>query len=219
MPGGSSTSNSVRLRLIRGDGGEGMTFPVNEEENQIGRSVGPVMFPDDPTVSPHHASIFRRGDAVSVRDAGSRNGTYIRLVEPKELGDGEVFMCGEQVMRFEMYRPPGNDVGPDGAVFGGTPVPPWRFRVVQLLPGGQPGRAVCSYTATLTIGREDCDMNFPVDRFISRYHTRIEERDGKFFLRDLDSRNGTYGLVREERPLSVGDYVFVGRQLMRVEAG
>ena len=69
----------------------------------------------------------------------------------------------------------------------------------------------------LNIGREDGDLNFPGDVFMSAKHCTVEERDGKYFLTDLDSRNGTYIRIKAEKSLNHGDYVFIGRRLLRVE--
>ena len=77
--------------------------------------------------------------------------------------------------------------------------------------------AVCTSDPVLTIGREGCDLNFEQDRFISRNHARIEFREDSVLLRDLDSRNGTYFRLKEAVPLSHGDQIFIGRQLLRVE--
>ncbi len=52
---------------------------------------------------------------------------------------------------------------------------------------------------------------------MSGAHCRIEENDWKFTLTDLNSRNGTYVRIKTERPLGHGDYVFIGRRLLRVE--
>ena len=207
----------ARLRLIRGDGGEGFTFLLNGKEHAAGRTEGPILFPDDPTVAPLHATFYYHEGRLFVRDEGSLNGTFIRIHEPVPINDGEIFLCGEQVLRFSLYRPTAVTVGEDGAVFCGTPVAPWRFRIVQLIRGGRSGVAYCARKRMVTIGREDCDINFNHDRFISHYHSRIEERDGEYILKDLDSRNGSYFRLKKEVPLSNGDYLFIGRQLLRVE--
>jgi hypothetical protein len=207
----------ARLRLIRGDGIDGFTFQLQGTEHAAGRIAGPILFPDDTTVSPRHALFSLEGATLTLRDLGSRNGTFIRLFEPKKLEDGEIFLCGEQVMRFELYREVEPEKGEDGAVFGGTPLVPYLYRLVQVLPGGATGIAYCSTKKSVTLGRDDCDINFLHDRFISRYHTRIDHVDADFVVRDLDSRNGTYMKLAGDRTLREGDYIFLGRQLLRVE--
>lgn len=218
-PSGGTGTRRARLRLIRGDGVDGFTFELNSQEHAAGRSEGQILFPDDPTVSPLHAVFYYENGKLNVRDAESLNGTFIRIYEPVPLVDTEVFLSGEQVMRFELYHGTDNEPGPDGAVFGGTPVTAWRFRLVQMLTGNHQGFAYCARKRSVTIGREDCDVNFFHDRFISRYHSRVEERDGGYFLKDLDSRNGTYVRIKQPTPLNDGDYIFIGRQLLRVEFG
>ncbi len=44
----------------------------------------------------------------------------------------------------------------------------------------------------LLIGRgTDADVVLP-ERQVSRYHLKIHYRDGRYFLEDLDSKNGTF---------------------------
>ena len=114
----------ARLRLIRGDGGDSFTFQLNGKEHSAGRTKGPILFPDDPTVSPVHASFYYEDDRLWVRDTKSLNGTFVRINEPVPIEDGEVFLAGEQVLRFERYRPAPVVTGEDAAVFCGTPLAP-----------------------------------------------------------------------------------------------
>jgi predicted component of type VI protein secretion system len=76
---------------------------------------------------------------------------------------------------------------------------------------------ICARGNSLQIGREDGDLNFPGDMFMSAKHATVEEKDGKFLLTDFDSRNGTYLRLKAERALDHGDYVFIGKKLLRVE--
>jgi pSer/pThr/pTyr-binding forkhead associated (FHA) protein len=207
-----------RLVLIRGDGQDGTVFSLERREVSFGRQRCDIVFPDDPAISPTHCTFKVTSSGVTVADNGSTNGLFLRLRSPIPLADDQVFLCGEQVFRFERFRPIPVTVGVDGAVFGGTPISPWRFRVVQILSGGHTGLAFCARKRSMTIGREDCDINFYQDPYISHYHARIEERSSQYFLTDLDSRNGTFIRV-EESPLEHGDYLFVGRQLLRFEEG
>ena len=76
---------------------------------------------------------------------------------------------------------------------------------------------MCARGQTLQIGREGSDLNFPGDLYMSASHCKIEDTIGKITLTDLSSRNGTYMQVRTERELAHGDYLFIGRKLLRVE--
>jgi pSer/pThr/pTyr-binding forkhead associated (FHA) protein len=157
------------------------------------------------------------GDRLMLRDEDSRNGTFIRIREPVPIVDGEVFRCGEQVLRFDLWRPVPLSAGDDGAVFCGTPVSPWHFKVTQVLGGEAEGMVYCAVERTVTLGREDCDINFNHDRYISHRHTQIDWQDGRYVLEDTGSRNGTFFRLKREVPLADGDFVFIGRQLLRVE--
>jgi predicted component of type VI protein secretion system len=76
---------------------------------------------------------------------------------------------------------------------------------------------VCARGNSLQVGREGGDLNFPGDLYMSGAHCRIEEAEGRFTLTDNSSRNGTYLRLKSERELGHGDYVFIGRKLLRVE--
>jgi pSer/pThr/pTyr-binding forkhead associated (FHA) protein len=68
------------------------------------------------------------------------------------------------------------------------------------------------------IGREECAVNFPLDVFMSGTHARIDVgAGGSLTLTDEGSRNGTYVRIKQSQPLLHGDYLFLGKQLLRVE--
>jgi pSer/pThr/pTyr-binding forkhead associated (FHA) protein len=77
---------------------------------------------------------------------------------------------------------------------------------------------ICAREASVTVGRDGCDMNFPNDPYMSGRHAKVEITPaGKFVLSDMGSKNGTYVRIRGERELAHGDYVFMGRELLRVD--
>jgi len=211
--------SGFKLTLLRGDGEEGESFELQEGRTSLGRaSSNDIPFENDVALDPVHCTFLVSGDRVTARDQSQRNGVYLQVRSSTALMDGHHFLCGEQVFRFERYRQWPVMIGPDGAVFSGTPVTPWRFRVVQILDGGEVGLAVCSQTRAVTIGREGCDMNFMYDPFMSYHHARLEERQGHFILADLQSTNGVFVRIQEQHPLEPGDSLFMGRQLLRVDS-
>ena len=64
----------------------------------------------------------------------------------------------------------------------------------------------------VTIGREASNGIAVIDPSVSRKHCAFVGRDGKFQVRDLDSRNGTLvnGLVVKEQWLQHGDEIAAG---------
>lgn len=206
----------AKLILIRGEGMDGLSFHLKAEQHVVGRN-GQLVFPDDPFVSPKHANFFYRDGKLVVRDEGSLNGVYIRVRGTVDIAAGDTFLAGEQLFRLDPMPRASDGQDPDGTYFYSSPKHPSPFRLTQILQGGAVGMTVCARGSSLQIGREGGDLNFPVDLYMSGSHCRIEEHGGKFTLTDLNSRNGTYVRIKSERDLAHGDYLFIGRKLLRVE--
>jgi len=206
----------AKLILIRGEGMDGLSFHLKAEQHIVGRN-GQIVFPDDPFVSPKHANFFYRDGRLVVRDEGSLNGVYIRVRGTIDITPGDTFLAGEQLFRLDPTPRASDGQDPDGTYFYSSPKHPSPFRLTQILQGGAVGMTVCARGTSLQIGREGGDLNFPGDLYMSGSHCRIEENGGKFSLTDLNSRNGTYVRIKSERELVHGDYLFIGRKLLRVE--
>jgi len=206
----------AKLILIRGEGVEGLSYQLNAEQHIVGRS-GQLVFPDDPFVSPKHANFFYRSGKLVVKDEGSLNGVYLRVKGTLDVLPDDVFLAGEQVFRIDATPKANDQPGPDGTYFYSSPKHQSPFRITQILQGGAPGMTVCARGNSLQIGREGGDLNFPSDLYMSAAHCKLEDAGGKLMLTDLNSRNGTYIRLKAERELGHGDYVFIGRKLLRVE--
>jgi pSer/pThr/pTyr-binding forkhead associated (FHA) protein len=210
----------AKLILIRAEGDaamEGLSFALNAQEHIVGRQ-GHLTFPEDRYVSPRHANLFYREGTLVVRDEGSVNGVYVRIRGGVEAQVGDMFLAGEEVFRIDPTPKATDHPEADGTYFWSSPKRPSPFRIVQILQGGSAGNTVCAREAGVTIGREGGEMNFPADVYMSATHCRIEsDPSGKLTLTDLNSRNGTYLRMRGERELHHGDYVFIGKKILRVE--
>lgn len=206
----------AKLILIRGEGVEGLSYQLNADQHVVGKA-GQLVFPDDPFVSPKHANFFYKNGTLCVRDEGSLNGVYLRVRGTVEMSSGDFFLAGEQVFRVDSPPNLNDQPGPDGTFFYASPKHQSMFRITQLLQGGAHGMTVCARAPSLQIGREGGDLNFPTDLYMSGSHCKIEEIGGKYTLTDMSSRNGTYVRLKNERELGHGDYLFIGRKLLRVE--
>ena len=67
------------------------------------------------------------------------------------------------------------------------------------------------------LGRDRGQITFPKDGYVSGCHAVVARRDGRVFLKDLGSSNGTYVRLKEEVALNDGDHLLIGQQLLRVE--
>lgn len=210
------TPGKAKLILIRGEGVEGLSYQLNADQHIVGRN-GQLVFPDDPYVSPRHANLFYRNGKLVVRDEGSLNGVFWRVKGGIEVSSGDMFLAGEQLFRIESSPRPNDGPAPDGTYFYTSPKHQTQFKIAQLLEGGAFGMAVCARGTVLQIGREGGDLNFPGDLYMSAAHCKLEDAGGKLTLTDLNSRNGTYVRLKAERELVNGDYLFIGRKLLRVE--
>ncbi len=206
----------AKLILIRGEGVEGLSYQLNAEQHIVGRN-GQLVFPDDPFVSPKHANLFYRNAKLVVRDEGSLNGVFLRVRGTIEVAAGDQFLAGEQLFRVDATPKASDGPAQDGTYFYSSPKHQSPFRVTQILQGGASGMTVCARSTGLQIGREGGDLNFPMDLYMSATHCKLEEAAGKISLTDVNSRNGSYVRLKAERELAHGDYLFIGRKLLRVE--
>lgn len=93
-----------------------------------------------------------------------------------------------------------------------------RKPVIQLITeGGQVGEVHPLERTETIVGRVDGDLIFPHDGYMSGRHARIMEREGRYFLLDYSSRNGTFVRIKGEVELQPGDMFLVGKQLFRFE--
>jgi pSer/pThr/pTyr-binding forkhead associated (FHA) protein len=215
---GAMQATRAKLVLIKGDGLDGISFTLAGEEHVAGRIDCPLLFEEDPFLSPVHANFFYRNQQLVVRDEGSVNGVFIRIRGSTDVRFDARFLVGEQVL--EVQAALGNDgdrPADDGTYFFASPRRPSNMRVVQALRGGDTGLAYRAPSDVVSVGREGNDINFPDDPFISGHHAQITFEGGRVVLTDLNSKNGTFLRIGHEHVLKHGDYVFMGQQLLRVE--
>ncbi len=210
------TPGRARVVMLRGEGVEGLSYQLNAEHHVLGRA-GQIAFANDAFVSPKHADLYYRDGVLYVKDEGSLNGVYVRLQAPRALEFGDTFLIGDHVFRLDVVTEGAEAPDAHGTFASISPSVPALFRVSQLLEGGGIGISVRAVSGAVRIGREGMEMNFPCDAHLSPLHCTVQERAGKVWLTDGDSRNGTYVRIRNETALQHGDCLFVGKQLLRVE--
>ena len=184
-----------------------------------------------------------RGGTYYLRDLESANGLYVRIPFPRStsnapelseppdseqlLADQELFLVGQQVIRFEVVKHAEEGFGvasENGTLLFGTPAAPRYARLSQRTVEGVVRDVFHIKKTETVIGRESGDIVFSDDPFLSRRHAALRVQGSttaggarRFTLADLGSSNGTFLQVREEERLRHGDHFRIGQQLFRFD--
>lgn len=203
-----------RIVLIRPDGSEGGAHPLHDGENLVGRGQG-SLFEGDLYLSPRHAEFVLGPNGLVVKDLRSLNGIFVKIAGEEILESGDVIRIGQELLRFEIIAPPAPLE--DGTEVAGTPNPGFWGRLSVVVGREVDGSAFPLFGDAIVMGRERGDILFPEDGYVSGTHARISLRDGRVYLSDVGSSNGTFLRVRGARSLATGGFVLMGQQLFRAE--
>lgn len=211
------------LVVLRPDGSDGDAYPVRIATFDIGRTEGSLTFVDDAFLAPRHARFTWSEEGLRVQSLDLVNGIYLRLREPYELQPGDQVLMGKELLRFESVMPEEREPQPlveHGVRRLGTRSREAWGRLHEVSAAGTTRNLWYLTRSEFVLGREEGDMLFPDDEFMSRRHAALRRGTdgGKARLEDLGSSNGTFVRIRNEHLLAVGDVLRLGDQLLRVES-
>lgn len=207
--------------VVNRDGTSGQRFSLVSDDTIVGRSGADIAFEDDRFLAPHHARLERfRDGSVIIYALDAVNGVFMKTTAAVELADGASILVGREVLRFELVAGEERAVRPlvrhGVSLFGSPPRDPWG-RMLQLVPSGG-FRDVRHLTAAETvIGREEGDILFRDDAFMSRRHAAITWDGSVAKVTDLGSSNGTFVRIATTATVKHGDQFRLGDQLLRIE--
>lgn len=97
------------------------------------------------------------------------------------------------------------------------PAPRTEFlvRLVLLDETGKELQQHETRTQDTTIGRDEGDIRFPDDQYLSPLHTKLSWEDSQLVVRDLGSRNGTWVFLEEPHRMVDGDLMLIGSQVIK----
>jgi pSer/pThr/pTyr-binding forkhead associated (FHA) protein len=133
-----------------------------------------------------------------------------------------LLLLGLEVLQFHAVSNAERGLGhasQHGTLLFGSPAVARHARLCQRTIEGVVRDVYHLFRDETVIGREQGDIVFSADPFLSRRHAVIsrDPSTSEFFVRDLDSSNGSYKAIRGEVPLANGDFVRVGQHLFRVD--
>jgi hypothetical protein len=207
------------LVVVRRDGTDGESVPITEPVFDVGRSQGGLTFSEDVYLAARHMRLSFDGAAPVVRALDDTNGIFVRLRGTIDLSSGDYFLVGKELLRFEIVGAEERDpqvVEHGVRLFGSVAREAWG-RLRQITGAGTTRDVWNISRPDLVLGREEGDVTFPDDEFMSRRHAAVRRGTPKAKLEDLTSSNGTFIRVRGDHVLRKGDLLRLGDQLLRVE--
>lgn len=90
-----------RLVLLLRGGDTGLCYRADSDVVSLGREGNDINFPDDPFISGRHAQVSYSNGNLILTDLGSKNGTFLRVME-QELNHGDYVFMGQQLLRVEI---------------------------------------------------------------------------------------------------------------------
>jgi len=198
----------------------GQRFRLGANGAQIGRSKGVILFPDDPFVSPLHATLTVRDGKVIIRDEESTSGCYVSVAGQETIPPDSYFCTGLRLFRYAGALEPAPPFTPGRLQVYGAPVPTSQvhYALEEILLGNRPGRTIITAGPILTIGQGKCDLSFPNDDGLAPRHCELSPMPTGAMIRDLSGGLGTFVRFTGERALKPGDRVRIGQQTLQVEA-
>ncbi|HLK36596.1 MAG TPA: FHA domain-containing protein [Polyangiaceae bacterium] len=217
-PAAAAAPPTVRFRLnvTRSLGGGPPYYELSGGEAIIG-AAGSIILPGERFCHSREATVRSRDGRLWLHDFEAGNGVFLRTRAPVEVGLGDEFIVGDQLLRIERNPVPMDGPDPGPTYFYSSPKWLSAFRVVQVFEGGASGACVLARGTTLQIGSSHGDFVFPSDPLVSDQHCLIEEQAGTILLTDLGSRTGVFVRIKGEQELVDGDELLVGRTRLVVE--
>ena len=219
--GAAAFERGFRLVVVHRDGTDGMAYSLMGHQIDIGRTDGDLLF-DDPHLAPRHARIVANPSGWVLSPLELRNGVYLRVRAAVEVNDGDYFLIGKEVLRYEIVSEAERNTHAaveHGVALFGTPTRPAWGRLRQITPSGVTRDMHHLSRSEVVLGREQGDIVFSEDEFMSRRHAQLSLRGGRGRLEDLGSSNGTFIRLRGPQTLSSGDLIRLGDELLRFELG
>jgi pSer/pThr/pTyr-binding forkhead associated (FHA) protein len=167
-----------------------------------------------------HAQFVYLDGVLTVRDLGSKNGSWLFIEEPHRLVDGDMILMGSQILRYKRLGYPGpRPPEQDQTRRLGSLTPSADIANLAQIRADGSARDIVHLSAghTVRIGREQGDWQFPYDSSMSGLHALIRSEDADFVVVDAGSRNGVAVSIRGEKRLVNDHRLLIGDQMLLVE--
>ncbi len=177
----------------------GKRYEIDRDTITLGRDPEANILIEDSTVSFMHAQISLHKDHHYLQDLGSRNGTFVNEVivaTPCVLKDGDIIRLGAVKMKFNTNAvdepaPSAKALHPRTEFFSNKAESQSGGNLI-IYSGSTVGLSFGLKPPSVTVG-SDVESNDIVlqNQTVSANHARLDWRDDKWHVTDLQSENGT----------------------------
>ncbi len=197
----------------------GQKYKLGPKGAQIGQSKGIILFPDDPFISPLHATLAVKDGKLSIKDENSTSGVYVSISGQETIAGNSVFCAGLRVFRYVGPVEPAAPWNKRDVLVYGAPLPNNLVHYVleEVLLGDRPGRSLMSANNVISVGQQKCDFSYAGDEGLATKHCEVSPMPNGAMIRDLSGGLGTFVRAEGERTLKVGDRIRMGQQTLLVE--
>ncbi|MCP4895983.1 MAG: FHA domain-containing protein, partial [bacterium] len=194
---------------------------------RIGREPDNELVLASPMCSRYHAELVLKDGIYTIADLGSTNGLRIddSKVSEATIEDGLVIGIGDFTLEFTFPKQESPktmlmEVGGDRTMAMEVPAAAPVVLYIHYVSGGQPRNVKIASGVEYVIGRSAGTDIMIEDRNCSGRHAQIFSRGVEFFVRDLESSNGTAvnGQRIQEAAIAAGDSITVGAVTLSVDA-
>ncbi len=208
-----------RLVVISRNGEEGPSYPLAGEFVEIGSGSPATLCFQDPYLAPLHARIEKVGTGLArIVPLDRLNGVYRRIRNSAKIQSGSYLLVGRELLRFdwlEAAEAKPSQLVQHGVSRFGSPLREAWARVSLVLPNGGIRDVYYLHNDEVILGREEGDIFFREDEFLSRKHASFRRTNEGGEIADLGSANGTFLRITEAVNLSDGDVLRIGDQMFR----
>ncbi|NCJ05912.1 FHA domain-containing protein [Synechococcales cyanobacterium C] len=213
--------NTTSAQLVVHTSKGHQSFDLAREPFAIGREPDNHLVISETIVSRYHARIEPVKEGYTLTDLSSANGTKLNdqvltAQVPVRLSSGDRIEIGSLTLTFatEVASPPQAEPVPKTQIDSQEPQTMMAApELLDALAAAPAEHLSLRNLNVLTIGRDpgnDCVIAHPT---VSRFHARIERKQGSFIVTDLGSSNGTYvngKRVTTPQALRANDGVVIG---------
>lgn len=210
-----SGRDSSGIQVLSGNS-TGLFVPLRGKKPLIiGRAPYCDITLSDPRVSARHAKIEQTPQGFVLSDLGSRQGTYVngRAVQQVVLRGGERVRLGHTELAFATTS--SGDMSSLGAQVPRSDSP---IAYLAIVVGAHEFGNRQPVNADIVLGRyTGCPLDLSADALISQRHAWLGYKDGKWYIADMSSGNGTLvnGAAITSHWLHSGDEIQLGNTRIR----